>query len=129
MSNMNGKVALITGASSGIGWATAKAFVARGARVALAARREEQLDALAAEIKAEGGEATYVKTDVSVASEVEHMVEHTVQTFGRLDFGSANSFPSWYELTLGASFSSSTITWYKGAFLLPLKSWPNASRA
>ncbi len=86
MSSMNGKVALITGASSGIGWATAKAFAARGANVVLAARREDELATLAAEIERDGGQATYVKTDVSIASDVKRMVDHAVQTFGRLDF-------------------------------------------
>ncbi len=91
MSSMNGKVALITGASSGIGRATAKAFAVRGAHVALAARREDELATLAAEIEADGGQATYMRTDVSVASDVERMVDHTVQTLGRLDFGVNNA--------------------------------------
>ncbi len=101
---MNGKVALITGASSGIGRATAKAFAARGAKVALAARREDELATLAAEIEADGGQATYMRTDVSVASDVERMVDHTVQTLGRLDFGVNNAgiegeFPPITEFT------------------------------
>lgn len=91
MSRMNGKVALITGASSGIGRATALAFAARNAKVVLAARREDELAALAAKIEAEGGEATYLRTDVSVASDVKRMVDHTVEKFGRLDFGVNNA--------------------------------------
>ena len=91
MSSMKDKVALITGASSGIGRATALAFAAREARVALAARREDELAALAAEIEASGGEATFVRTDVSVSSDVERMVEHTVERFGRLDFAVNNA--------------------------------------
>ncbi|MGP0075481.1 MAG: SDR family NAD(P)-dependent oxidoreductase [Bryobacteraceae bacterium] len=55
---MNGKVALITGASSGIGWATGDAFAARGARVVLAARRGGRTDALAGKIEAQGGRAS-----------------------------------------------------------------------
>ena len=58
MSDMNNKVALITGASSGIGRATALAFAARGASIVLAARRKEELAALAAEIESRGGEPT-----------------------------------------------------------------------
>jgi NAD(P)-dependent dehydrogenase (short-subunit alcohol dehydrogenase family) len=91
VSRMNGKVALITGASSGIGRATALAFAARNAKVVLAARREDELAALAAKIEAEGGEATYLRTDVSVASDVKRMVDHTVEKFGRLDFGVNNA--------------------------------------
>jgi len=82
---MHGRVALITGASSGIGAATARAFAAKGAKVVLAARREDQLAELAAEISDTGVEATYIKTDVSIASDVERMVAHTIETFGRLD--------------------------------------------
>lgn len=91
MSDMSGKVALITGASSGIGRATAEAFAAKGVKVSLAARREDQLAKLAAEIKARGGAATFVKTDVSVAKEVECMVAHTIETFGRLDYAVNNA--------------------------------------
>jgi len=91
MSDMNGKVALITGASSGIGRSTALAFTATGAQVVLAARREEELAGLAAEIEAAGGEATFVRTDVSVAADVKKMVEHTIETFGRLDFAINNA--------------------------------------
>ena len=91
MSSMKGKVALVTGASSGIGRATALAFAAGGARVALAARRENELATLAAEIEAMGGEATCVRTDVSVAGDVERMVSHTIERFGRLDFAVNNA--------------------------------------
>ncbi len=91
MSSMSGKVALITGASSGIGRATAAAFVAKGARVVVAARREDELAELVGEIEARDGEATFVKTDVSVAKDVERMVEHTIDTFGRLDYAVNNA--------------------------------------
>ena len=91
MPDMSGKVALITGASSGIGRATAEAFAARGAKVSLAARREEELTTLASEIEAQGGEATIVRTDVSLSKDVEHMVGHTVDTFGRLDYAVNNA--------------------------------------
>ena len=91
MSDMSDKVALITGASSGIGRATADAFAAKGARVALAARREDELASLVTEIEARGGKATAVKTDVSVAKDVERMVAHTIETFGRLDYAVNNA--------------------------------------
>jgi NAD(P)-dependent dehydrogenase (short-subunit alcohol dehydrogenase family) len=91
MSDMRDKVALVTGASSGIGRATAKAFAARGASVVLAARRQEELAALANEIKDQGGNASFVTTDVSVAQDVGRMVTYTVETFGRLDYAVNNA--------------------------------------
>ncbi len=83
---MHGKVALVTGASSGIGAATARAFAAQGAKVVLAARRENELTALVGEIQAAGGEATCIRTDVSVAADVERMVTHAIEAFGQLDY-------------------------------------------
>lgn len=91
MSDMAGKVALVTGASSGIGRATAEAFSARGASVVVAARRREELDSLVAEIEARGGVATGIKTDVSVAKDVERMVAHAVKVYGRLDYAANNA--------------------------------------
>jgi NAD(P)-dependent dehydrogenase (short-subunit alcohol dehydrogenase family) len=91
MSEMNGKVALVTGASSGIGRETAKALAARGCRVVLGARREDELAALAEELEAQGGEASWVQTDVAVAGDVERLVDHAVETFGRLDFAVNNA--------------------------------------
>lgn len=91
MSSMIDKVALITGASSGIGRATAEAFAAEGARLVLAARRQSELESLVAEIAARGGRATAMVTDVSVAADVENMVAHAIATFGRLDFAVNNA--------------------------------------
>lgn len=91
MGNKQNRVALITGASSGIGRATAEAFAANGATVVLAARREDELVALTNAIKAQGGKASFVTTDVSVAQDVERMVDHTIETFGRLDYAVNNA--------------------------------------
>lgn len=91
MSDMNDKVALITGASSGIGRATAEAFAARGAKVVLAARRKDELASLAKEIESRGGQASFVVTDVAVAADVERMVAHAMKTFGRLDYAVNNA--------------------------------------
>lgn len=88
---MRDKVALITGASSGIGRATAESFAAKGASVVLAARREEELATLANKIKDKGGKATIVTTDVSVAQDVGRMVTHALETFGRLDYAVNNA--------------------------------------
>lgn len=91
MSDMNDRVALITGASSGIGRATAEAFAAKGASVVLAARRQEELALLVTEIEAGGGKATAIKTDVSTATDVERMVAHAIEAFGRLDYAVNNA--------------------------------------
>jgi NAD(P)-dependent dehydrogenase (short-subunit alcohol dehydrogenase family) len=91
MSDMNDKVALITGASSGIGRATGEAFAARGAKVVLAARREHELATLASEIESRGGRASIVATDVAIAKDVERMVAHAIETFGRLDYAVNNA--------------------------------------
>lgn len=88
---MSGKVALVTGASSGIGRATAELFAARGASVVLAARREQELTSLVAEIEAKGGKATYIVTDVANAKEAEAMVAHAIASFGRLDYAVNNA--------------------------------------
>jgi NAD(P)-dependent dehydrogenase (short-subunit alcohol dehydrogenase family) len=91
MSDLRDMVALVTGASSGIGRATAEAFAAKGASVVLAARREDELASLANEIRNQGGKASCVTTDVSVARDVERMVAHTLETFGRLDYAVNNA--------------------------------------
>ena len=88
---MNGKVALITGASSGIGRATAEAFAAKGAKIVVAARRPDELASLVSEIEAGGGQATAFTTDVSKAEDVVRMVEHAIESFGRLDYAVNNA--------------------------------------
>ena len=91
MRDMKGKVALITGASSGIGRATAEVFAARGARVVLAARGEDLLSDAARRIQSQGADATYVVTDVSIAAHVGRMVGHALEKFGRLDYAVNNA--------------------------------------
>jgi NAD(P)-dependent dehydrogenase (short-subunit alcohol dehydrogenase family) len=89
--SLRGKVAIVTGASRGIGAATARAFADAGAAVALAARSERELSELAAAIDAAGGRAIAVPTDVGDADAVRQLVERTVQTFGRLDLAFNNA--------------------------------------
>ena len=80
-----GRVILVTGASSGIGAAAVRRFAAEGAIVAAAARREERIAALAAELRAAGHEALAVRCDVTDEASVARAVDEVVGTFGRLD--------------------------------------------
>lgn len=82
---MSGKVALVAGASKGIGAATAEEFAAAGAAVVLAARDVATLRAVADGIEARGGRALAVGTDVTDAGSVRRLVERAVDEFGRLD--------------------------------------------
>jgi NAD(P)-dependent dehydrogenase (short-subunit alcohol dehydrogenase family) len=91
MSQFTKKVALITGGNAGIGRAAAIEFAKQGAKVAVSGRREKEGRAVVAEIQALGGEAIFVRTDVSKASDVKAMIEQTVATFGRLDFAFNNA--------------------------------------
>ena len=79
------KVIVITGASSGFGAATARKAAAMGGKVVLAARRTERLAAIVDEIKAAGGDATYITTDVRAREQVFAMVQHAIDTYGRID--------------------------------------------
>jgi NAD(P)-dependent dehydrogenase (short-subunit alcohol dehydrogenase family) len=80
-----GKVILITGATSGMGRATAERLAAEGAKVVLAARGKESGDALVAALRAAGGEATFVPADVRVEAEAAGLVRQAVERYGRLD--------------------------------------------
>jgi NAD(P)-dependent dehydrogenase (short-subunit alcohol dehydrogenase family) len=90
---MEGKVALVVGASRGIGAAAARAFAEAGASVVLAAREPEALERTAAEIRAKGGRALAVPADAADAAALQSLVARAVQAFGRLDaaFNNAGS--------------------------------------
>ena len=79
------KVIVVTGASSGIGEATARSLTARGATVVLGARRTDRLDELATELRAAGGTVLTVATDVTVREDLTRLVARTTDEFGRLD--------------------------------------------
>src|SRR5215471_9103577 len=85
MFSLKGKVALVTGASQGIGRDTALALAEAGARVAVAARNEEKLAALVSEIAAASGEAFAVKMDVADAEQVKAGFKQVLEKFGKLD--------------------------------------------
>lgn len=91
MRHLSGKIALVTGASSGIGRATAKLFAAEGARIVLAARREAELAAFADEIAAAGGSAVPLAGDVAEEDYARALVDLAVREFGGLDIAFNNA--------------------------------------
>ena len=91
MSRLSGKVAIVTGASSGIGRATAKLFAKEGAKVVVGARREAELAELVREIKAEGGQATALAGDVQSEQYAKDLVATALKQYGRLDVAFNNA--------------------------------------
>ncbi|MFD6904845.1 SDR family oxidoreductase [Streptomyces sp. NPDC060077] len=85
MLSLHGKIVAITGASGGIGEATARLLAGRGAVVVLAARRSERIDAVAQEIRERGGRATTCVVDVTKAEDVQRLVAATLGQYGRID--------------------------------------------
>ena len=85
MNRLEGKVAIVTGGNSGVGKATALLLAKEGAKVVISARRQAQLDEVAAEIKAAGGEVTTVVTDISKPEDAKNLVEKTIEAYGKVD--------------------------------------------
>ncbi|MEM0928359.1 MAG: SDR family oxidoreductase [Pseudomonadota bacterium] len=83
--NIENKVVVITGASSGLGEAMARHLAQLGAKVVLGARREDNLKSIAGDIRAQGGEADYTVCDVTVREDVDALVQKAITTFGRID--------------------------------------------
>lgn len=95
------KVMVITGASSGIGLASARLFASYGARLALAARSIDKLKTLASEISSDPSKVLCIKTDVSIEEDCRNLIESTVKHFGRIDFLINNA-----GISMRASFSN-----------------------
>jgi NAD(P)-dependent dehydrogenase (short-subunit alcohol dehydrogenase family) len=91
MINLTGKVAIVTGGTAGIGRATAIAYAQQGAKVVVAGRRVAEGEETVSMIKAAGGDAIFVQTDVTQASAVKAMIDRAVSTFGRLDIAFNNA--------------------------------------
>lgn len=94
MSRLNGKVALVTGSGRGIGRAVAKLFASEGAKVAVVSLTPANVDAVVADIRAAGGTAIGIPTDISNAEQVKAAVDKAVEAFGRLDILVNNAFDS-----------------------------------
>jgi short-subunit dehydrogenase len=99
---LEGEVAIVTGASAGIGAATATELARRGARLVLAARGAAALDARAEAIRADGGEAIAVPCDISDAAQVEHLVERATERFGKVDGLVNNAGIGWTKLLVNS---------------------------
>src|SRR6202045_2350648 len=82
MGRLNGKVAVITGATSGIGLRTAEVFVAEGAEIVVAGRRVPEGEALAKRL---GGNCIFLQTDVTAEEQMQALIAHAVEKFGRID--------------------------------------------
>ena len=89
--SFRGKVALVTGGTSGIGKSTAIAFARAGAKVVLSGRREKEGAQVVGEIKKLGGDAAFVRADVAKEADVKAMVKFAVDKFGRLDIAFNNA--------------------------------------
>ncbi|MEM7525234.1 MAG: glucose 1-dehydrogenase [Pseudomonadota bacterium] len=87
----DGKVALVTGGATGIGAATSRALAARGARVIIAARREEKAEATIADIEAQGGCAEFIRTDLTDPTQIDALHDRILDTHGQLDIAFNNA--------------------------------------
>ncbi len=112
------RVALVTGGTSGIGKAAAIALAKAGAKLVIAGRRTDAGNSVAEGIKKEGGEAVFVKTDVSQEADVKALVDKTINRFGRLDVAFNNAG---IEGEIGLSTDAQTIENYQSVFEINVK--------
>lgn len=105
---VEGKVIIITGASSGFGKLTAKRAAEMGGKIVLAARSEEKLKETVAEIKAAGGEASYIVTDVAKKDDVFAMAKFAVDTYGRIDVlvNNAGTMPLAFSVSMSRRWTN-----------------------
>jgi NAD(P)-dependent dehydrogenase (short-subunit alcohol dehydrogenase family) len=118
MTTLVGKVALVTGGTSGIGKATAIAFAQNGAKVVIAGRRQPEGEAVVQEILAAGGDAIFVKTDVGDEAQVKTLVEKAIATYGKLDIAFNNAG---IEGEFGISTAEQTTEHYQQVFDINVK--------
>jgi short-subunit dehydrogenase len=132
MGSWRGRVALVSGASAGIGAATALALAAKGCAVTVLARRRDRLDAVAARVRAAGGRAHVVAGDVTADHDVTRAVAETIATFGALDLVIANAGAGFHGSLLDTSpdaMASLMDLNYMGTFLLAREALPHLLRA
>lgn len=119
MGKLNNKIAIVTGASSGVGYGVAKVLAKEGAKVCICARRLEKLEGLAEEIRNFGGEALPIACDVTDATQIQHVVDECVKAFGGVDI--------LVNLAQGAMLSKSLEDMDEAYALLAYHSGPLAS--
>lgn len=126
--NLTGKVALITGASKGIGKAIAVMYAQAGAKVVVSSRKQEAVDAVATEIRDNGGEALAISCNAGNMADIQKLLEATLATFGTVDIlvNNAAANPSFGPLvdTAESSFDKIIAVNVKGPFELAKKVYP-----
>ncbi len=118
MNTLEGKVALVTGGTSGIGQASAIALAKAGAKVVLAGRRITEGQAIAKEIQASGGEAIFIQADVRDETQVKNLIEKTLAKYGRLDIAFNNAG---IEGEFGILTAEQTAEHYQSVFEINVK--------
>lgn len=121
MGSFDGKVALITGGTSGLGKATAVEFARQGARVVIAARRDVPGREAEAALRSTGADVTFIPCDVTSEDQVRALVQQALETYGRLDcaYNNAASFPAVAPLAdqSGSDFDATIASMLRGVFL------------